>query len=40
MCIRDSVKVPIKNSDIVALHTVGGLCDFVARRMREQRPSA
>ena len=37
---EDLFKVTIKNADIVALHTVGELCDFVARRLREQRPSA
>jgi acyl carrier protein len=37
---EDLFKVTIKNEDILALHTVGELCDFVARRLREQPPSA
>jgi len=31
---EDLFKVAIKNEDILALHTVGELCDFVAKRAR------
>ena len=37
---EDLFKVTINNEDILALHTVGELCDFVARRLREQPPAA
>jgi len=37
---EDLFKVTIKNEDILALHTVGELCDFVARRLRETSPAA
>jgi acyl carrier protein len=31
---EDLFKVTIKNEEILALHTVGELCDFVAKRAR------
>lgn len=37
---EDLFKVTIKNEEIMALRTVGELCDFVARRLREQSPAA
>ena len=37
---EDLFKVTINNEDILALHTVGELCDFVARRLRETTPAA
>ncbi len=37
---EDLFKVTIKNEEIMALRTVGELCDFVARRLREQPPAA
>lgn len=37
---EDLFKVAIKNEEIMALRTVGELCDFVARRLREQPPAA
>jgi len=37
---EDLFQVTIKNEDILALRTVGELCDFVARRLREQPPAA
>ncbi|HLP00972.1 MAG TPA: acyl carrier protein [Opitutaceae bacterium] len=37
---EDLFKVTIKNEEILALRTVGELCDFVARRLREKSPAA
>ena len=37
---EDLFRVTIKNEELVALRTVGELCDFVARRLREQAPAA
>ncbi|MFT3830644.1 MAG: phosphopantetheine-binding protein [Opitutaceae bacterium] len=37
---EDLFKVTIRNEDILALRTVGELCDFVARRLRETPPTA
>ncbi|HLP07966.1 MAG TPA: acyl carrier protein [Opitutaceae bacterium] len=37
---EDLFQVMIKNEEILALRTVGELCDFVARRLRENPPAA
>ncbi len=37
---EDLFKVTIKNEEIMALRTIGELCEFVARRLREQPPAA
>lgn len=37
---EDIFKVAIKNEELMALRTVGELCDFIARRMHEQTSAA
>ena len=37
---EDIFKVAIKNEELMALRTVGELCDFVARRLHEQSTAA
>jgi acyl carrier protein len=37
---EDLFQVTIKNEELLALRTVGELCDFVAQRLREQPPTA
>lgn len=37
---EDLFRVTIRNEEILALHTIGELCDFVARRARANPPAA
>ena len=37
---EDLFRVTIRNQELMALRTVGELCDFVAHRLREQSPTA